>query len=261
MVEQEVVDASRSGDVVAAACSVWAVSPKEAVRTIKGGFSNLNLDQIVDLSTSIEWEADDNATLISQVYAAISEHVSDDTKEQVVTGILNNGLTGTDSHPDYALELWISALGDDKKAILESSILSTDVDDSQKSRLWSQLLAYDETTEPEYLIVLIQKLALIPNGESTANTILGGVDRLRDLLQTTDYQSALARDLMSQFTAYPSKTIKTAVARASKGLAGDASLSHLDDTDLSDTDVAILKSVYSDSRAIKKYEKLLKHKE
>jgi KAP-like P-loop domain-containing protein len=255
MVEKGLVDASRANDVKSAACSVWAVSPEESVRTLTGDYSDLSVEQTTNLTSRFDWGSEENIDRLGEVYEAICAATPSESKVESTKQILSNGPSGPPERPDCALDMWIESLGSELETVLESTILSSDIVDDNRARLWSQISKHDATKTPEFLLQLLPKLLVIPESESTAKSVLGNVTQLKDMMRTSDYHAALARDLMANFSSYPTKTVKSAVARASKELSGEASISHLDANEISATDLEILQSVFSDSRALRKIKK------
>ena len=252
MIDKGIVDEARTGDVITAACAVWAASPKDATYVFTHGFGELEASQIASLIDGFDWEVEDNPGYLSSTFQAITASISTEIEIEATLLILNKGVSGNTERPDYALDLWVDSLGDDLQPVIESTISSADVSDEHRKRLWAQIQKFEETKDPDFIVDLLPKVLVLPDGETTAQAILGDIPKLKGLLKSKDYQAGLARCLMNSYADYPSKTVKSAVTAACKELSGEAGLSHLVVENLSDTDFEILQAHYSDSKALRK---------
>ncbi|RLA43248.1 MAG: NTPase KAP [Gammaproteobacteria bacterium] len=257
MVENDIVAKERSVDVASAACAVWAFSPEEAIGTFKDGYAKLSETHIANLLDGFDWETAENSEYLSDVFKSVVQSTDIDTRIGATKAILDKGLSGTETAPDHALDLWVKNQGQDLELVLESSISSDIMHDSHKVRLWQQVLKNEATLTPEFLIHLIPTVLLLPDGETTSQAILGDTSKITDILKSTDLQASLVRSLMLSFSMYPSKTIKSNIVRVARELCGESALAHVDAEKLNETDVEILRSQYKDSRELKKLMKSL----
>lgn len=255
MLERTLVPQSNRTQLIEAVVSTWIASPGKAIDMFRKGVTDLVPQQIANLLDGINWQEEEQAELIHEAWAAIAATLDSSDAVKSTNSILLKGPCGPDHKPDEGLKIWLDAQAGPAEDLFSELLTQDNLDDSHRSRVWSQIRDRSDDLGSEFFIEVIPQVLSLPSVEQTARTILSDVEALSPIQRSTDTKARLSQRLMENIHNASTKTIKAEIASLCNKLSGQASLKSLQTEQLADIDLEILHSKFPGASVLKKIDK------
>lgn len=235
------------------ACIIWHNHPAEAESFLARTNVALSVDQLAKLPDVIHWSEAPEVEWLKNAWSNAAKNQSPPERLAATLQIVAKGVIGAGELPDQGLTLWTQSLGAGAYEMLKQSVLSAEVSDQGRRRLWRQLLSLrSEQQSPQELIILATQILVLPSASEAAHAVSEDLKQLCSQITDQDirYRSAIA--LLNSLPQCPSMVIKANLAQLAFQLGSQAVLRDVIAANLSQQDFEVIADKFGKSRELSK---------
>ncbi|WP_346830019.1 P-loop NTPase fold protein [Pseudomonas abietaniphila] len=249
MITSGCVAVAHRAHLVETACEVWQQHPDQAVDYLTSGQARLTVPQLAELVEGIDFGEDEQVGMLERAWTALIPQLPVGEYVDAAKAVLLKGPRGNLKTPDLAFTVWCRALDIEAFSDLKSLLLSTDINDEQRKRVYGHIVRADkddkETTElPSLALQMLQT----PESPLTWTAVHELRSEIRDRLATHEERLTYARLLLRELPKAASDTAKGYMAAWAKTLGTEALLKELNPAHLSEGDLQIIHTAFGTSR-------------
>ena len=200
--------------------------------------------------------AEEQRVQLRVAWSLLAGRLDSPMKHQITSFILVKAMKGYDEEPDFCLRQWIDCTGDDAGQILQALLVSPDVNDGQRKRVWLQSEARINVLGQTFFVDVIPPLLKMSDSPETIQAIFESQEALNSAFSTRDSRYTLAQALLQSFEPAPSKETKNRIMGWIKQIDAESVLHELESsTAMSQDDLDIIKDHFPKSRHLKRLSK------
>ena len=237
------------------ACIIWHNHPAEAESFLARTTVALSVDQLAKLPDVIHWSEAHEVEWLKNAWANAAKNQSPPERLAATLQIVAKGPIGTSELPDQGLTLWALSLGAGAYEVFKQSVLSTEVADQGRRRLWRQLLSLRTVQPPQELIDLATHILALPSAPEAADAVSEDLKQLCSLITDQDIRYRSATALLNCLPQCPSMAIKANLAQLAFQLGSQAVLRDVDAANLSQQDLEVIEGKFGKGRELSKLQK------
>ena len=255
MLRASLVGAEHEQVLIEIACLIWHSHPAEAEEFLARTAGTIPVDQLAILPDAINWNEPSEVKWLESAWQNASKNQGWPERLAATLQIVAKGSIGTSELPDQGLTLWTLSLGGNAYEVLKQSVLSTDVTDQGRRRLWRQIMSLRTSQPPQELIKLATSLLALPSAPETADAVSGDLAQLCLQITDQDVRYRVATVLLSSLPPCSSMAIKTNLAQLAFQLGTQAVLQDVDESTLGPQDLEVIESKFGKGRELTKLQK------
>lgn len=140
MAEKKLVEEGRHSTIIDAASKLWGHDKAEALKAFESVESlPSQIGLIPNLMNAVNESSEDEFKMLRRAWNEFSKRSSVDQHHQIAMSILEKASKGTSMKPDLCLEIWFDAMGVSKANLLQGLVLSDELNEEQRKRVWLQI--------------------------------------------------------------------------------------------------------------------------
>jgi len=250
MLHAGIVGAEHENALMEIANLIWRTHPAEAEQFLARTTGALPADQIAAMPDMINWEATSEVEWLERVWMNAAQNLAPTERVAATLQIVAKGQVGTSELPDHGLTLWRKSLGEDAYAVLKQAVLSPEIADQGRRRLWRQISSLSSKPVIRELINLAISLTILPSAPETTAAANEELEKL--CLQLADQSSRfdIASLLLNNLPKCSSMTIKANLARLAHQLGTHAVLREVDASTLTHDDLQVIAEIFGKGREL-----------
>lgn len=253
MLRGGVVPDTMSAKLTNAACVIWPHKPGAAQGVWESIDEAPSLDRIANLADGIDVNAEGQRGQLGTAWLLLSAKLDSTMKRDTTSHLLGKGPKGFDEEPDFCLRLWIDCTGDDAQKTLRDLLISSDLNDGQRKRVWLQSEARIDLLGQPLFTDVIPVLLKMGDSPETVQSVFESQEALDTVFPTADDRYTLAKALIQSFEPAPSQETKNRILGWIKRIKAESALRELESsTTLSQDDFNIIKELFPKSRHLKR---------
>ncbi|MNO90086.1 hypothetical protein D3C76_815860 [compost metagenome] len=255
MLSAGIVGAEDERELLEVACLIWQTHPAEAEAFLAHTSGTLTAVQIAALPDAINWETTEEVDWLIGAWSNAVQNLNLSERLVATLQILAKGQFGTNELPDHGLTLWARSLDEHANDVLNQAVLSPEITDEGRRRLWRQIISLSTKPAAKDLINLAVQILPIKSAPETAAAVTSELEKIA--LQLTDQADRynIAVLLLKSIPQCSSMTIKANLAQLAHQLGTQAVLQSVDETTLNEDDLQVIAGSFGKGRELTKLQK------
>nr|WP_249330119.1 P-loop NTPase fold protein [Stutzerimonas balearica] len=255
MLSAGLVGAENGATLIEVACIIWHNHPAEAESFLARTTAALSVEQLAKLPDVIHWSEAREVQWLKRAWTNAAKNQAPPERLAATLQIVAKGPIGTSELPDQGLTLWALSLDGNAYEALKQSVLSSEVADQGRRRLWRQILSLSTLPSPQELINLATHLLVLPSASETADAVSEDLKQLCLQITDQDIRYRVATVLLGCLPQCPSMAIKTSLAQLAFQLGTQAVLRDVDASKLDQQDLEVIEGKFGKGRELSKLQK------
>lgn len=256
MIQRGLVSSDGQAKLIAAACSVWSVSPNVALSIFEAGYCALTSDQAANLVSPIAWDERESLDTLQKAWMAIAVAKHAPAPYEVMVRILQKGPLSSTEQPDLAMRMWIQSQQDGGRELMVSLLTSEALEDGLRRRVWAFSIERVKELGAVFFLDVVPRISSIPHADETIKAVYDDFKIIVSVLDSKELQAEMATRLMNQFSAASTNSTKGRIAEVCNRLVSQAALKSFKPESLHKDEFEILVTHFG-GRHMKKFERLL----
>lgn len=249
MITSGIVPSAQGVQLVETACAVWQQNPAQAIDSLTSGHVRLSSTQLTTLTDGVDFNDEAQVEMLERAWTALIPELPGNEYVDAGKAVLLKGPRGNVNDPDLAFSVWCQALGIEAFNNLESMLLSSEITDEQRKRVYGHILrANKDEKESKKLPSLALQLLKIPESPLTWTAVNELRAEIKNQLATHEQRLEYARLLLREIPQAASGTAKGYMAAWAKSFGTEALLKELDPKRLSEGDLQIINTAFGTSK-------------
>ncbi|MFZ5957223.1 KAP family P-loop NTPase fold protein [Pseudomonas knackmussii] len=255
MLNTRLVGAENEKALIEVACIIWQSHPAEAQEFLARTTVALPVDQLAMLPGVINLGEASEVEWLERAWRNASKNLGSAERQAATLQIVAKAPISTNELPDQGLTLWALSLGKNSYEVLKQSVLTTEVADQSRRRLWRQILSLSAVQPAQELINLAIRLLVLPSAPETADSVSEDLKQLCQQVTDQDIRYRAATALLSCLPQCSSMAIKANLAHLALELGTQAVLRDVDASILGQQDLEVIEGRFGKGRELNKLKK------
>lgn len=257
MVQRGIVSEENISHVIETACILWPYHQLYSLNTLLAFRQAPIPSRISELMDQINIQEKEEIGKLKKAWSHIAGILNAEQRSSTTKFILGKTPKGNTQEPDLCLYIWFDVQNENKADLLKNFLIDIDLNDEQRKRVWLIISNTSHELGSDFFLSILPEVFKLQEIPETARTIFETKEAINKLFSSKEEQHDLGAMLLRCFISVASQEYKNKFAAWIKDLKVGAVFRNIGKyKELTEEDLAILKSYFPESKSLDKVQKV-----